>query len=87
VRIAHPDAALLEGIVHRVVSHVEPQCKLVDRVPSLVEANDLVLVYLAQLRLVARSNGNASSPQMVSHRSAVDAKLSRQGSQRLSLLV
>ena len=68
-------------MMNRIVSDAELQCQLVDRESSLVQPHDLVFVFVAQFRLVAGTDCDAGPPQMVLHRSAVDAKVSGQASQ------
>jgi non-ribosomal peptide synthetase component F len=72
---SHLHPRLPERITRRIVRHVEPQRELVDREPALAQPRDLGLIFVAQLRLVARTDCDAGSPQATFHRSAVNAKV------------
>jgi hypothetical protein len=72
---SHLHPTLPECVVHRIVRHVEPQRELVDREHALVQPHDLGLIFVAQLRLVARADCDARPPQVTFHRSAVNTKV------------
>jgi microcystin degradation protein MlrC len=85
--VSHHDMTFFECMVNRVVCDTEAQRELVDGEPALIELGDLVLVFFAQFRLVARSNRNTVSTQMILDRLGVDPVASAEARQRLALLI